>query len=181
MVGGEDFWKISWSSFWTLLSEEKLMGMVNERLPTGNSLLNWNRFLHNIVPEKYTQTPLIKLAWSQVLEVEEASELGSSLLFCSLFLWDWRQTLLSGYPLWWPRCWERSDAVWGWGKIQLSLSNPICVSVGKQSFYMELPILCIWACGWKKKKRLVESILKDPEKILNILNIVFNPLWELCC
>lgn len=42
-----------------LLSKEKLMGMANKRLPTGNSLLNWNRFLHNIVPEKYTQTPLI--------------------------------------------------------------------------------------------------------------------------
>ena len=46
------FLKIIWCPFWILLSGEKLIGRVNGRFPTGNLFLNWNRFLHYIVPEK---------------------------------------------------------------------------------------------------------------------------------
>lgn len=110
------------------------MGMVNERLPTGNSLLNWNRFLHNIVPEKYTQTPLIHWLDHKFLKWKRPVSLGpryfSALSFCETE----DKHFSAGIPFNGLDA-EKDQMQFGDGeKIQLSLSNPICVSVGKQSF-----------------------------------------------
>lgn len=116
-----------------LLSEEKLMGMADERLPTDNSLLNWNRFLHNIVPEKYTQTPRISwfdhkfMKWKRPVSLEP--RYFSGLSFCETE----DKHFSAGIPFNGLDA-ETDQMQFGdGGRIQLSLSNPVCVVWGSRA------------------------------------------------
>lgn len=148
------------------------MGMVNERLPTGNSLLNWNRFLHNIVPEKYTQTPLIHWLDHKFLKWKRPVSLGpryfSALSFCETE--DKHSS--AGIPFNGLDA-EKEQMQFGDGeKIQCVSLTPFVLAWGSKAFRWSCQFFAFGPVG-EKKKRLVGSILKDPEKILSLLNIVF--------